>query len=114
VQKPSRGLTLAARDHVKDIGPANVVGHNGTDGSRPIDRIERHGSFRKICGENIHFGETDARNIVMQLIIDDGVPGRGHRTNIFNNKFKVCGVAIGPHKSYGSCCVIDYAGGFSD
>ena len=50
----------------------------------------------------------------LQLIVDDRVPSRGHRTNIFKKEFKVVGVNIGSHKRYGSLCVMDYAGGFSD
>ena len=42
-QKPYRwsdGLALGAREHCKD----SVVGHTGSDGSSPFQRMERYGS----------------------------------------------------------------------
>lgn len=111
---PSWGLTRAARDHADDIGKSGQVGHTGSDRSRSVERVERYGQWDALTGENIQFGHGSARDIVMQLIVDDGVPDRGHRKNIFNETFKVAGLAIRPHKQYGSCCVIEYASGFSD
>jgi uncharacterized protein YkwD len=111
---PSRGLSRAAKAHADDIGPEGITGHDGTDGSTSKQRIERQGKWKSTIGENISFGSHSARDVIMSLIIDDGVPSRGHRTNIFASGFKVAGVAVGKHKKYGVMCVIDYAGGFSD
>lgn len=110
----SVGLSLAARDHVADLGPKGQIGHNGSDGSDPGKRIKRYGDWEAAMGENISFGHDDARMIVMQLIVDDGVPSRGHRTNIFQPKYKTVGISCGEHKGFRHMCVMDFAGGFSE
>jgi uncharacterized protein YkwD len=110
----SVGLSLAARDHVDDLGPKGKVGHDGTDGSDPVARVKRYGESETMTGENISFGFDDARMIVIQLIVDDGVPSRGHRTNIFQQKYKVVGISCGKHKTFRCMCVMDFAGGFKE
>lgn len=109
----SKGLAEAAEELVREQGRSGGVGHNGRTSGSMVDRIERHGDWQGSIGENISYGFDDARQVVIQLIVDDGVRGRGHRKNIFNPNFKRAGVACGPHAAYGHMCAIDYAGGFS-
>ncbi|NDD29816.1 MAG: CAP domain-containing protein [Proteobacteria bacterium] len=108
---PCHGLYLAARDHMLDQSVTGATGHSGSDGSSPFDRIHRYGQARRM-GENIAYGPESARDIVMQLIIDDGVADRGHRTNIYRAEYDAVGVAIGPHKNLRVICVMDFGLGF--
>jgi uncharacterized protein YkwD len=109
---PNRGLSLAARDHVQDQGPIGNIGHSGSDGSSPTSRIERYGQWELTAGENISYGYADARKIVAALLIDDGVPSRGHRKNLLNGSFRVVGIGMGPHRVYRDMCVMDFAGAY--
>jgi uncharacterized protein YkwD len=112
--KFSRGLSLAARDHVRDQGDRGITGHNGRDGSNPFQRMERYGKWQTIAGENIAYGPDSAQAVVRDLIIDDGVPDRGHRTNMFQPRYRLTGVACGYHRRYRVMCSIEYAGGFRE
>lgn len=111
---PSAGLSRAAHDHVCDTGPAGHTGHTGLDGSSMTDRVERYGSWRRAVAENIAYGTHSPREMVVQLIVDDGVPSRGHRENIFNASFQRVGLACGPHAQYQRMCVMDFAGGYAE
>lgn len=111
---PAKGLCFGARDHVKDLGLSGNTGHKGTDGSLPEQRVGRYGNWQTTIGENIAYNSGDAREAVIGMIIDDGVPSRGHRKNIFNPDFQVAGVAVGQPSSYGQMCVITYAGSYAD
>ncbi len=106
------GMWRAARDHVLDQGPSGATGHAGRDGSDMSQRISRYGSWLTTAAENIDYGSESARDVLISLIVDDGVPSRGHRANIFHTALRVMGGACGPHARYREMCVIDYAGGF--
>jgi uncharacterized protein YkwD len=101
----SDGLAAAAAELAKEQGESGATGHG--DGIR--DRISRHGKWNRQIGENIGYGPTKARYMVMQLIVDDGVPDRGHRKNTFSAVYHTAGVACGPHPGFGNMCVIDFA-----
>ena len=111
---PEKGLSLAAQSHATSQAKTDKTGHNGTDGSTPFTRIQKYGTFRT-AGENISYGCKDGQEIVMQLLIDDGVKNRGHRKNIFNSAFTQTGVGYAEgHKVYKAECVITYAGGYEE
>ncbi|HYY41513.1 MAG TPA: CAP domain-containing protein [Pyrinomonadaceae bacterium] len=110
----AKGMSLGARDHARDLGLSGNTGHKGSDGSLPEQRVGRYGEWQTTIGENIAYNSGDAREAVVGMIIDDGIPSRGHRKNIFSSDFRVAGVAIGPPSSYGLMCVITYAGGYAD
>ncbi len=110
----SDGLAAAAAELVKDEGESGETGHQGRESGSPQKRIERHGKWQGEIGEGIGYGPDKARLMVMQLIIDDGVPDRGHRQSIFRSIYRTAGVACGPHPTYRNMCVVDYAVGFRE
>jgi hypothetical protein len=63
---------------------------------------------------DIAYGRHTAREIVLALIVDDGVRDRGHRKNIFNPTYNVAGAAYGSHARFGSVCSIDFASGYAE
>ena len=109
ILQSDKDLYQAAKAHAKDQSKTGKVGHNGSDKSNPLTRIKRYykGDYSSVA-ENIAYGQATGRNIVMQLLIDDGVPNRGHREAIMKPDFDACGVSINTHPTYRSICVITY------
>ncbi|WP_125255754.1 CAP domain-containing protein [Brevundimonas fluminis] len=100
-------LDRAAADHARDQGRTGQVGHVGSDGSSPHQRMRRHGAWRATA-ETIAYGPTP-EHAVMQLIVDDGVPDRGHRAIIFSPDYQMVGAACGPHPRWRTICVVTFA-----
>jgi uncharacterized protein YkwD len=111
--KLSAGMSRAAADHCAEQASGGV-GHGEKDLSDPASRMNRYGTWGASFGENIAYGKTSARDIVIALIIDDGLPARTHRTNIFNRSFKYAGAGYGPHARFGSVCSIAFAGSYTE
>ena len=101
-------MCKGAADHcAEQIGGA--IGHGN-----PAKRMNRYGTWTAAWGENISYGKNSARDIVLALIIDDGLPARKHRANIFNPNFNFAGAAFGPHARFGTMCSMDFAGMYAE
>jgi uncharacterized protein YkwD len=109
---PELGLSRGAKDHTADQGKTGQTGHNGSDRSTPFTRIERYGGGYNRAGENLAYGSRTGRDIVVDLLVDDGVPSRGHRANIMDRRFTQTGVSCGTHPQFRTMCAITYANGY--
>ena len=101
-------LAEAAADHASDQARSGAVGHGGADGASPSDRARRRGGGPYVA-EAIMYGASDADDVVRQLIVDDGVADRGHRTILFSPHLRYAGVACRAHPTFRTVCVIDLA-----
>lgn len=107
-------LAQACLDHAEDIGGKGLTAHEGSDGSDVSERIERYVEWDGCCFENIDFGSSKARSIVVDFLVDDGIPERGHRLAILSPDVKYIGIAAARHKEFGHCCVIAFVGDLRD
>lgn len=110
----SEHLNNAARAHCNDIGFKGISSHEGTDGSSVMDRIERFCEWGGCILENLDFGSRTGLSSLVSLIVDDGIPSRGHRLNLLNKDARYIGVAAGFHREYQTCVVSDYSGSIRD
>ena len=85
---PDSGIYLAAKKHAADERAHNwTLLHTGSDGSMPWDRIKLFWPSMGGGNENIGglgYDSATAREMVLQLLIDGGIPGYGHRYNILD------------------------------
>ncbi|MCF8227019.1 MAG: CAP domain-containing protein [Bacteroidales bacterium] len=101
---PEEDLTSIAQGHAIESGKTGHTGHKNFD--RRFDPLM--GNPYMEVGENCSYGYANAIDIVVSLLIDDGVKSLGHRENILKPSFNSVGVAIREHKRYRFNCVIDF------
>ena len=113
--KPLReniGADLAAYKHSKYIVQnLNQISHTGEGGSSVKDRILAVGQWIACWGYSENIAATfrqdaafiSADEFVQMWIVDEGVPSRGHRTNIYNARMteQGCGIYQGLMKPDG-------------
>lgn len=102
-------LAMAAQDLADMQGPQGGVGHVSPDGASPGQRVRRHGGDIYV-GESISYGFDAPDDVVMQMIVDDGVRDRGHRRLLFSKDYRYAGVGCGEHRAYRFMCVVDLSG----
>lgn len=109
----SPGMSRGAKDHAIEQQRTGALSHVGRDGSQPGDRANRYGRWSTAFSENIAYGIEGARAMIIALIIDDGLPDRGHRTNIFHGQARWLGVGCSPPPGR-LVCVTTFAGQYRE
>jgi uncharacterized protein YkwD len=108
--KADARLARSAAGYARDQGPQGFTGHVSADGATLSDRVHRQQVWSMSTAEAISYGYENPRDVVRQLIVDDGVSSRGHRKVLFDAFLQFAGVGCGPHRVYGAMCVIDFSG----
>lgn len=105
-------LTRAAADHARDIAITGKIGHYDSRGASPAERVARYGVWRGEMHELVSQYPATARQIVFNLIVDDGVKSRGHRRALLKSNLRVAGIKTGDSRALGKLCVIVLAESF--
>jgi len=101
---PEQDLTAVAQGHARKTGEKGTTGHS--DFKKRFETLM--GNPYNHVGENCSYGYEKAIDIVISLLIDEGVRSLGHRNNILAPDFNSIGIAIRPHKAYRVNCVMDF------
>jgi len=97
-------LIVMAKSYANYAGGKGIVGH-----ARFKKRFAGLVAKGKTVGENCSYGMHTALDVVIQLLIDEGVPDLGHRNNILGSDFTNVGVAFAKHKKYSINAVMEFS-----
>ena len=91
---PEQGLNRMASAHAADLKNRNgIISHTSATGRGFIQRIKEAGSYK--CGaENVFAGTNSGLEAMILLLIDQGVPDKGHRKNLIDPNFNIMGVSF--------------------
>jgi hypothetical protein len=85
---PHMDLYTAAVKHGDSQAETRYIDHRGRDGSWPHERHQKENPEFTDGNQNIVRYRGTPREVVIQLLIDSGVPHRGHRRNILDPRWK--------------------------
>lgn len=111
---PSRGMTKACRLLIYDQELTGKTGHLSSGKASPYERLTNFGKFIGKSGENVFYGDSEAHNVVISMMINDGAKSRSSRLNILDPDFRLIGIDTGTHKLLGEMCVINFTSTFTD
>jgi Cysteine-rich secretory protein family len=97
--EPSSFLGKETRRHANDLAlKQKNISHSSSDGRSFQQRMNDAG-VSKCAGENILEGKKDALKSIIMLLIDQGVPDKGHRRTLLNPDFNLMACTITPKKN---------------
>ena len=100
-------LAAAAGDHAAWQASSGEIGHQAR-GQGPGERVLARGGGRYVS-EVISYGQKTPQDVVRQLVVDDGVPSRGHRHLLMTGHYRFAGVGCDSHPRWGAMCAIKLA-----
>jgi len=105
---PDAGLLQMSRLQAKDLAGRNgVISHTSSDGKNFNQRIKEAGRYT--CGaENVFSGSGNPLEALILLLIDHGVPNKGHRLNLMDPMYTLMGTSSAPFKGSRSVWVQDF------
>lgn len=96
---PDKNCFESAKCHAYSSGITGYVGH---------ERKTKDCKTKKYFnGECCDYGHSDPLDIVLSLLIDEGIPSLGHRF-VCLGTFTKMAVSIQPHTRYGTNAVLDF------
>jgi hypothetical protein len=98
--EPKFDLYEMAKKHATEMGVKGKVGHNSPTGETYEMRAAHLSKRYKKVFENCQYGYGDALSIVIDLLIDEGIPSLSHRKSLLNPEVLYIGVSIKKHKTY--------------
>lgn len=110
----SKGLSSAALSHCNDTGPLGIVGHIGSKETTLQQRIEKNGKWTESIAEALDYGSISGFEVVMSLLVDDGLTTRPHRKALLNPNFTALGIGAAPHSEFKTIACVLFAVGYED
>lgn len=86
------------------------MGHNTSSGKKYNQRVDSLMNTYFFVKENCQYGYQKGLDILIDLMIDEGINDLGHRKTLLDAKLKYIGCSIEYHKKYRYNCVMEFAG----
>jgi|GEM_PF-337967 hypothetical protein len=98
-------LNRLAKEKAISLKNETHISHSGSD--ERFDKIFKAGGLA--AGENIQAGDEDPLNVVMSLLVDEGVSDYGHRRNLLDSYFSHIGLSHGSQRIYDYITIMEFA-----
>lgn len=86
-------LARAARAHSADMAARHYFSHQSPEGTTVADRVALTGYSFVVVGENVAWGQRDARQVM-----NAWMASRGHKANILSAHYTEIGVGVAADK----------------
>ena len=112
--KWSFSLHGVADDQAQYLGNSGHASHLGPGGEKLPERIATSAIVNGRVNEVIELGSSTSFEVLMDLLVDDGLVTRKRRKALLDPNYEYVGIAWGMHRAHGFCTVIVLADNVSE